>query len=66
MTRSVAFGDRNGQDWEKAAATGRTMIERLALLSPTEEEDLLRKAGFEEVALSYAALSFRGWVVSAG
>lgn len=65
MTRSVAFGDRNGQDWEKAAATGRMMSERLALLSPTEEEDLLRKAGFEEVALFYAALSFRGWVVSA-
>lgn len=51
MTRSVAFGDRNGADWEKAAASGRMIIERLALLlSPTEEEDLLREAGAKPLA----------------
>lgn len=65
MTRSVAFGDRSGLDWEKAAATGRMMAERLPLLTPTEEEDLLRDAGFIDVALFYAAFSFRGWVATA-
>ena len=62
MTRSVAFGDREGLDWAKAAATGRMMMERLPLLKPAEEEDLLREAGFTDVELYYAAFSFRGWV----
>lgn len=65
MTRSVAFGDRTGLDWVKAAATGKMMTERLPLLAPTEEEDLLREAGFTAVALFYAAFSFRGWVATA-
>lgn len=65
MTRSVAFGDRSGLDWEKAAATGRMMAERLPLLTPAEEEDLLCDAGFVDVALFYTAFSFRGWVATA-
>lgn len=65
MTRSVAFGDRDGLDWLKAATTGSIMTERLTLLSPNEEEKLLREVGFSDIALFYAALSFRGWVASA-
>lgn len=65
MSRSVAFGDREGPDWQAAAATGRMMTERLTLLSPAEEEELLREAGFSDIALFYAAFSFRGWVASA-
>lgn len=66
MIRSVAFGDRSGLDWEKSSGTGRMMAERLPLLSPAAEEDLLREAGFLDVALFYAAFSFRGWFASAG
>jgi tRNA (cmo5U34)-methyltransferase len=67
MTRSVAFGDRAGLDWAKAAATGRMMMERLPLLlTPAEEEGLLREAGFTDVELYYAAFSFRGWVGTSG
>ena len=66
MTRSVAFGDRSALDWEKAAATAKVMTERLPLLSPLEEEDVLREAGFSHVAMFYAAFSFRGWVATAG
>jgi tRNA (cmo5U34)-methyltransferase len=67
MTRSVAFGDREALDWVKAAATGRMMMERLpSLLTPAQEEDLLREAGFIDVELYYAAFSFRGWVGTAG
>ncbi|MBM7331237.1 class I SAM-dependent methyltransferase [Agrobacterium sp. S2] len=66
MTRSVAFGDRDGLDWEKAETTGRMMIERLTLLSPADEESFLREAGFTEIALFYAALSFRGWIAGVG
>lgn len=66
LTRSVAFGSSAELDWEKAATTGRMMTERLPLLTPTEEERQLREAGFAEVALFYAAFSFRGWVAAAG
>lgn len=66
MTRSVTFGDRDNSDWSKAEVTSEMMVERLTLLSPTEEEELLREAGFVDVALFYAAFSFRGWVASTG
>lgn len=66
MTRSVAFGDRNGPDWDKARSSGRRMAERLTLLSSEAEQDLLREAGFKDVAMFYAAFSFRGWVAIAG
>lgn len=65
LTRSVAFGDRSGLDWEKSAATARMMAERLPLLTPADEEHLLVEAGFTDVALFYAAFSFRGWVATA-
>lgn len=66
MALSAAFGDRAELDWPKAAAMGKMMAERLPLLAPAEEEALLREAGFVDIALFYAALSFRGWVASAG
>lgn len=65
MALSVAFGDREGPDWGKAAAAGRLTTERLPLLTPAQEENILREAGFTDVELYYAALSFRGWVGTA-
>lgn len=66
MARSAAFADRAGLDWAQATASGRMMAERLPLLAPSEEEELLCVAGFGDVALFYAAFSFRGWVATAG
>ena len=66
MARSVAFSDRTGPDWDKAKSSGRRMAEHLTLLSSDAEQDLLRSAGFEDVAMFYAAFSFRGWVATAG
>jgi len=65
MARSIAFGDHDRLDWAKAADTAGMMMEGLPLLTPAEEEDLLRTAGFTDVALYYAAFSFRGWVGTA-
>jgi tRNA (cmo5U34)-methyltransferase len=65
MTRSVAFGDRDSRDLGKAAATARVMMERLPLLTPADDESLLRETGFVDVELFYAAFSFRGWLASA-
>ncbi|EWY40845.1 methyltransferase [Skermanella stibiiresistens SB22] len=64
MARSAAFGDRSALDWAKAKATGRMMVDRLPLLLPADEEELLREAGFIDVALFYAAFSFRGWIAN--
>ena len=66
MRRSVAFGERTSLDWEKATATAKMMTERLPLLTPAEEEDALREAGFSNIAMFYAAFSFRGWIATAG
>ena len=41
------------------------MAERLPVLATEEEEALLLEAGFSDVALFYAAFSFRGWVAAA-
>jgi tRNA (cmo5U34)-methyltransferase len=65
MTLSTAFRDREGLDWMKASAAGKAMMERLPLMAPAEMEALLREAGFVDVALFYAAFSFRGWVARA-
>lgn len=65
MARSVAFGARAGANSTSTAAAGRMITQRLPLLAPREEEELLRAAGFAEVELFYAALSFRGWVATA-
>jgi len=66
MARSVAFSDRNGLDWDRARSSGQKMVQHLTLLSSEAEQDLLREAGFIDVAMFYAAFSFRGWVATAG
>lgn len=65
MTRSVAFGCRHDTDPAEVENMGKMMAERLHLLSPAEEEEMLQEAGFVDVAMFYAALSFRGWVATA-
>jgi len=66
MARSVAFGAGANPDPSSATATGKLMAQRLPLVSPSEEEGLLRAAGFADVEMFYAAFSFRGWVAVAG
>lgn len=66
MTRSVAFNDRGGPDWAKAKISGSRMAEHLTLLSSEAEQDVLRDAGFTDIAMLYAAFSFRGWVATVG
>lgn len=51
-----------------AAASGTPLLniaaikERLPVLSPSEDEAILREAGFVDVDLFYAAFTFKGWV----
>lgn len=64
MTRSVAFGDRHGLNWPRSAQTARLMVERLPQVALEQEEAMLRRAGFEDIELFYAAFSFRGFVAT--
>lgn len=65
LARSAAFAARATFSWETASATGAAMAAALPLLSASEEEALMRKAGFESVELFYSAFSFKGWVATA-
>ncbi|MBD0416903.1 class I SAM-dependent methyltransferase [Oryzicola mucosus] len=64
LARSAAFAAGLKSDPGHAATSARAMAERLPLLSPPQEEDCFQEAGFRRPALFYAALSFRGWVMT--
>jgi tRNA (cmo5U34)-methyltransferase len=59
IARHVAFA---GTDPAHAEAAKHAIGTRLSVLSPAEDEAMLREAGFSGVSLFYAGLSFRGWV----
>lgn len=70
---SVPGGDRRGPALERfarhanpdpagAAATARTLAAELPILTPEEDEALLREAGFGDAELVWAALALRGWL----
>jgi tRNA (cmo5U34)-methyltransferase len=58
LSRFAAYA---GIDPDQAAA----IDSRLTILSPEQDEAILREAGFSNVSLFYAAFSFRGWVAYA-
>lgn len=65
LARSIMFADRGVQDVAGASHSAQMMSKQLPILSLGEEEALLAQAGFSEIALFYAAFSFRGWVATA-
>lgn len=65
LARSAAFAASPNADPGQTAASAKAMAERLPLLSPDQEEAYFREAGFRQPNLFYAALSFRGWVMTA-
>lgn len=65
LARVAAYAVSRGLDPGQAAAMPAALAEHLPALSPEEDEALLREAGFNDVALFYAALTFRGWVAKA-
>ena len=66
ITRHVAFGAPDGSDPATLESSRQAIGTRLTILAPEEEEAMLNEASFAEVALFYAAFSFRGWVGYAG
>lgn len=62
LRRYAAFGAASGLPETQAAQAAEAIAQRLPLLSPEEDEALMREAGFADVELFYAGFTFRGWV----
>jgi len=62
LARYAAFATASGIPAPKAESALTAIGERLPLLSPEQDEAILRDVGFTDVALFYAAFTFRGWV----
>lgn len=65
IARHVAFSAAPDADPAHLEAARNAIGTRLTILSPAEEEAMLRDAGFADVSLFYAGLSFKGWVAYA-
>lgn len=62
LERFAAFAAANGVAMDRARSGAIALGERLPILAPETEVELLRAAGFSDPQLFYAALTFRGWV----
>ena len=65
IARHVAFSAPEGSDPAHLENARQAIATRLSILAPDEEEAMLRAAGFSNVSLFYAGLSFKGWVAYA-
>jgi tRNA (cmo5U34)-methyltransferase len=65
LARYAAYGVGSGFPADRMAKTIGAIRDRLPVLSPQDDEALIRQAGFNDVSLFYAALTFRGWVAYA-
>lgn len=62
LARNAAFSIASGVPTSQAANSIRALKERLPVLSPAQDEALLREAGFSDIELFYAGFTFKGWV----
>ena len=65
LQRYAAFGVAAGIPAANARGAIEAIGSRLPVLSPQQDEALLREAGFDGVELFYAGFTFRGWVAYA-
>lgn len=62
LARYAAFAVASGIPAAQAERAADAVNERLPILSPEQDEAMLREAGFVDVDLFYAGFTFRGWV----
>lgn len=65
LSRYAAFLSDSGVDPASAMKASTTINERLHILTPQQDEALIRDAGFKNVSLFYASFTYRGWVAYA-
>lgn len=62
LNRYAAFAIANGVPASQANNAIKAIGERLPILSPDQDEAILRDAGFTQIEQFYAAFTFKGWV----
>lgn len=65
LSRYASFAISSGIDPDKAHQARKAVDSQLTILSPDEDEAMLRDAGFSDVSLFYTGFAFRGWVAYA-
>ena len=65
LSRHAAFAVASGVDRAKAESARGAMATQLSILTPEQDEAALHDAGFSNISLFYAGLTFRGWVAYA-
>lgn len=65
LSRYAAFAAASGVDPDKAASARAAIDTQLTILTPQQDEAILREAGFSDVSLFYAGFTFRGWAAYA-
>lgn len=65
LSRYSAFLAASGVEPEQAAAARNAVTSHLEILTPAQDETILREAGFSEPTLFYTGFTFRGWVAYA-
>lgn len=65
LKRYAAFAVSSGIAAADAERAIKAIGERLPVLSPQQDEAVVRDAGFTDVTLFYAAFTFRDWVATA-
>lgn len=65
LSRYAAFASASGVEPEQARSAAAAIDARLTILTPEQDEAILREAGFSNVSQFYAGFAFRGWVAYA-
>jgi tRNA (cmo5U34)-methyltransferase len=65
LDRYAAYAVASGFSSDQAATARATVSASVQMLSPEDDEAILREAGFTDIALFYAAFTWRGWVAYA-
>jgi tRNA (cmo5U34)-methyltransferase len=65
LSRYVSFAASSGVDRDKAENARTAIAAQLPILSPEQDEAILREGGFTNVSLFYTGFTFRGWVAYA-
>ncbi|RYY79225.1 MAG: class I SAM-dependent methyltransferase [Moraxellaceae bacterium] len=62
LKRNAAYAIASGMPVELAQSNIPALKERLPILSPEQDTELLRKAGFVDIEMFYCAFTFKGWI----
>jgi tRNA (cmo5U34)-methyltransferase len=65
LSRYAAFAVSSGADPEQADAARIAVSRSVNMLSPEQDEAVLRNAGFADPAMFFAAFTWRGWIAHA-